>query len=1212
MYIEFLPLRPALDGPFLERFYKTIPKIIDCEGNGFERTIQKEVDWAVDGTSVNPRQRRIYRATWLFLRDLLRAGWICRWYEGTFEIAPPYKETSVKNHHDIQREKNTIRNAMRQTRIERALEAREFINRMENPNPAGIAKIPITKLVADGESLYKDLQTVKRSKKRDTKLKAINKIIDPYLQLVEENKRCSETGHKLSDIWRYFRFTWVTPAETIPGRTMLYLVRDAARPYHPIMGIAALGNAPVLIQCRDTFLGWTIDSFKDEILKLNDVKSIKRKFQELIRKLSLSINEISVEGLCTKKERRYPNTQLLHKLDAIASRSIGEREEALKEWRERDKSKDNESEAIERSELGNISKAAEDALYRRKRADQLRQLLDAQIILKEFIKKSKFQFSLKNFIDSEIGQKAIRTAIKAPKNRHIGTSILEMNVCGAIPPYNEILGGKLVALMILSPKVIDDYRIKYGSRPSDIASRMKGEKVIRPADLLFIETTSLYQHGSSQYNRLKLPNNLMKQDGGEVRWLKLGKTAGYGTLHISRPTLQAFEEVVSSYKDLNVNSIFGEGASPKLRKVRVALDILLGAAPYFAQEELRKHSMSRIVYGAMVASNAKEILRGESNNPVYFFNDDEDPNDGTSKIVQFWKERWLLKRISYKAAIDRIKIFKPEQVLVSSELRQENITQFVPIPEEVQTMQNHESNKSDDWREFVRDLYRGTSAYADGIDSSFLSTLHVPTKLDKEIKRAVLASKSVILTGNPGDGKTHLLRVISESLNNSNVKPFIELDASAKTNEELIKNWKKAVKEKRPFCVAINEAVLFSLSNENPDFEPLVRAINQVDHSILYGNENHDIKDEIVVFDLSRRNVLAEEIVNAAIDKLTDKKLLKGCSSCPSKGCDLTMNVELLSSRLVRKRVQSLLNRVSRRGYHATLRELLGFISYLLLAGRKCDTLLKDSFKLSYSFPQLFFSGQGEIFNILRQTFDPAKITHPVWDDVLINAETEEREWFKHWHIENDSIDPVDIERFTARKRAFFFCHEKGEELLKISADDESEFANFMETTEREALRLLIRRINSFFGVESNSDALNVWQSHRYNQSPRKVLYSSIIKKRIEFQILRPKLINTMAHAFDLAQDHVLLCLKSRNNAKLRVDFNLFELLAKADRGFPVMSLEHEATRRLWQFMEKLTDLENEFLDEMEISIFDPTSGDHLKVSVDRENKQYLTIDRVR
>lgn len=81
------------------------------------------------------------------------------------------------------------------------------------------------------------------------------------------------------------------------------------------------------------------------------------------------------------------------------------------------------------------------------------------------------------------------------KNRHVGTSILELNVCGAIPPYNELLAGKLVALLMLSPTVLNDYRQRYGNRASDILSRMKGEEVIRPADLAFIGTISLYNDG---------------------------------------------------------------------------------------------------------------------------------------------------------------------------------------------------------------------------------------------------------------------------------------------------------------------------------------------------------------------------------------------------------------------------------------------------------------------------------------------------------------------------------------------------------------------------------------------------------------------------------------------------------------------------------------------------------------------------------------------
>ena len=54
-----------------------------------------------------------------------------------------------------------------------------------------------------------------------------------------------------------------------------------------------------------------------------------------------------------------------------------------------------------------------------------------------------------------------------------------------------------------------DYKLRYQDRESDIASKLKGEKVVRPAELVFIGTTSLYNVGSSQYNRLRLPKGLL-------------------------------------------------------------------------------------------------------------------------------------------------------------------------------------------------------------------------------------------------------------------------------------------------------------------------------------------------------------------------------------------------------------------------------------------------------------------------------------------------------------------------------------------------------------------------------------------------------------------------------------------------------------------------------------------------------------------------------
>ncbi len=69
---------------------------------------------------------------------------------------------------------------------------------------------------------------------------------------------------RLLDIWWYCRYTWSLPFQTQPSRRMFYLVRDAARPYHPIMGIAALGSAVVQISVRDHAIEWSLEALADK------------------------------------------------------------------------------------------------------------------------------------------------------------------------------------------------------------------------------------------------------------------------------------------------------------------------------------------------------------------------------------------------------------------------------------------------------------------------------------------------------------------------------------------------------------------------------------------------------------------------------------------------------------------------------------------------------------------------------------------------------------------------------------------------------------------------------------------------------------------------------------------------------------------------------------------------------------------------------------
>jgi hypothetical protein len=534
------------------------------------------------------------------------------------------------------------------------------------------------------------------------------------------------------------------------------------------MGIASLENAALAINARDTHLGWTTKAFQSEVgEKLRCVANdlpIRSAFTKLLGFITAAVGDINLEGLCTRKECERPTEQLLLKIAGVVSRSTGEQQAALRDWHSRRDNGDDEF-MPERSEMGSSSKDAVDALYRRKRAHQLGRLLAARLHLQKLLKEDDLGESWSQYIADERKRKvasatldtAIRTALQAVKNRHVGTSMLELNVCGAIPPYNELLGGKLVALLMLSPEVVKDYHVRYGGRPSDIASKMKGESVIRPADLIFIGTTSLYQVGSSQYNRLKLPAGLLRPGAPEVRWRELGETSGFGTLHLSKLTAQCLEEAANEDGETYVHHIFGEGTSPKMRQFRHSLDAVLGSS-WATRSAFTKHEMSRLIYGAWLASNGPAIFRGEDEEPDYYFDSSVLPEEATERIADYWRERWLLVRLSHTEVLTRLLRFDPETLRISNELKNtEQLDEFKPIRlEETVMPASTPGNKNDGWRDFVRGLYLGTSAYADHMDLRLLEPMHVKTSVDDAVVKAVKAGKSVVLTGNPGDGKTHL------------------------------------------------------------------------------------------------------------------------------------------------------------------------------------------------------------------------------------------------------------------------------------------------------------------------------------------------------------------------------------------------------------------------------------------------------------------------
>jgi len=400
-----------------------------------------------------------------------------------------------------------------------------------------------------------------------------------------------------------------------------------------------------------------------------------------------------------------------------------------------------------------------------------------------------------------------------------------------------------------------------------------------------------------------------------------------------------------------------------------------------------------------------------------------------------------------------------------------------------------------------------------------------------------------------------------------------------------------------------------------PDFAPLQAARHQVTEAIGYGVQPDLPISDVVVFDLSHRHTLSSDLVGDVFDQLTRAEMLPRCAQCPLHGCDRERNRLLLQERdnRVRHRLQEIFDAITRRGVHVTMRDLEGFAAYLLFADRDCAALLRQSDDAELALPQLPYRGQGTLFDAVRQCFDPARICHPNFDDALLDNTLAAEDWLHPDSVYTGSLDAQATERFNRRKRNFYFYHRQGDALLQLISDDEREFAAFLaERDSRTALRNILRKLTLFFGRVADGDRLPVWQSHRYDQSAQRILYAAQQRERKEFELLTPRLAKHMADAFDLPDDHRLLRLKGDSQASLRIDLQLFQLLHRAERGLAVILLQPAATRRIWQFLERLTASpeESRVDEEMVVQILDPVTGERFTVTVDLEMRRYLQIER--
>lgn len=210
---------------------------------------------------------------------------------------------------------------------------------------------------------------------------------------------------------------------------------------------------------------------------------------------------------------------------------------------------------------------------------------------------------------------------------------------GALPPYNELIGGKMVALAMTSNEVRNIYKNKYKNSVTLLRKRKIN------ADLLFITTTSAFGK-SSIYDRLKYQGEIVAQS--------LGYTQGFGSFHLPD---EIYYDLIKFLQRNGINALrqYGNGPSRKLKLLHRAFTML-------GLDNFSLHGIKREFYLFPLVKNLKEVITLEQK-PLFY-------DRNLINLTEYWKTRWANPR---SKNFTKWKDFKSEKFFKKQETELMNI-----------------------------------------------------------------------------------------------------------------------------------------------------------------------------------------------------------------------------------------------------------------------------------------------------------------------------------------------------------------------------------------------------------------------------------------------------------------------------------------------------------------------------------------------------------
>ncbi|MEO3747134.1 hypothetical protein [Plantactinospora sp. B5E13] len=333
-------------------------------------------------------------------------------------------------------------------------------------------------------------------------------------------------------------------------------------------------------------------------------------------------------------------------------------------------------------------------------------------------------------------------------------------------------------------------------------------------------------------------------------------------------------------------------------------------------------------------------------------------------------------------------------------------------------------------------LFRRGEIYADSWPDEVRRRLNVEDPLADLLTTALDSSRHVVLTGNAGDGKSHLaVTAMAAAKRKNTLEPesavvprvragdrvFIR-DAAAVSDEAILTWTSAALSAGAQLVITLNEGPLASLAALEPD--GVYARLRDVAHARARGDEASD-PEGFLLINLAGRQLVHGEFIAKALDRLLPAVV--ACDGCrDATTCPRTVGRDLLlESSTAPARLTQLLRLLAHSGTRMTARDLWMFLVDLFF-GWECPPGAGDIDRLPGWWWSRAFSEENWLGKAISREFDPVNAAEgsvdvQLWLGDAVGAEVPPAALLVA-PFRQQAEDPGEALRaFIAAKRAWFF-----------------------------------------------------------------------------------------------------------------------------------------------------------------------------------------------